>query len=780
MAASGKPWEKYAPAPAATGKPWEKYAASQATTSEQSAKKPAAPKAFSAEDLKRVPQTFTAGVLQGLGGMGATLLAPFDYLVPEEYGGRPNRRAEITNALSEMYQPSSTGVSGFAGGVGNVLPIVAGTAGLSAPVAVGQRGLGAAIATGGLSRAAANFPTRIAGGSLAGAASAGYVNPNDMATGAAIGAALPVVGAVAGQTVGKLLEAYNALGPGAAKARVGEMLRQAAGSRAEAIQAAQTAQPNQLASLASAEAATPGYQALMSIGQRFDNEGASYFAIQGTKQAERAALSGAAGGSTQTEALAGRKAMKEELQARTGVQREEALGLADLYRKEGRPLEEAASEASAASRLAADDVRRFGKVSDDVYFPYRDQPRVETPDILGGRRAEAPGVQERANEMARTWEPSSGATFAGQPRPPVQSTYPGELAKRAEEFATARAGESRASAETARELEARLASMKEAGLKPLRPDAVISVIKRKLATPEGRLNSDANRVLNKVLDMFESSKTKHGDIRSDDMYAISKYGVSSAIEELMRGSDPAAKKRVASEITGSLKDVINNAIEEAGGKGWGDYRRAFEKGMGDIERKELLAKAMELYDTNPNQFQRLIEAESPDVVEGILGYGKYDVLKELTGEIGPLENIVANMRTRNLAAEKAGEGVDVANKLIAASEKNVRIPNFFSPKVTLTNEVLKGLEGKISADALEVLAQATRSGKAANEAMAVLSPVEQSKVVQFVRQYVARNPKLRNILAAAPKIIAAARPGAVAGVATNALSPPTQNALAEQ
>ena len=76
--------------------------AAPAAATVPSAKKPAAPKAFSAEDLKRVPQTFTAGVLQGLGGMGATLLAPFDYLVPEEYGGRPNRRAEITNALSEM------------------------------------------------------------------------------------------------------------------------------------------------------------------------------------------------------------------------------------------------------------------------------------------------------------------------------------------------------------------------------------------------------------------------------------------------------------------------------------------------------------------------------------------------------------------------------------------------------------------------------------------------------------------------------------------------------
>jgi len=60
-----------------------------------------------------------------------------------------------------------------------------------------------------------------------------------MVTGAAIGAALPVVGGVAGQGVRKLTEAYNALGPGAAQSRVGEMLRQAAGSRLGATQAAQ-------------------------------------------------------------------------------------------------------------------------------------------------------------------------------------------------------------------------------------------------------------------------------------------------------------------------------------------------------------------------------------------------------------------------------------------------------------------------------------------------------------------------------------------------------------
>ena len=155
-----------------------------------------------------------------------------------------------------------------------------------------------------------------------------------------------------------------------------------------------------------------------------------------------------------------------------------------------------------------------------------------------------------------------------------------------------------------------------------------------------------------------------------------------------------------------------------------------------------------------------------------MGPGNYDVLQELTGQLGPLEQVVANLRTRSLAAEKAGEGALSAKNLIAASEQNVRIPNFFSAKVTLTNEVLRGLEGKISADALAVLSQASRSGKAANEAMAALSPADQSKVVQFVRKYVTRNPKMRNALAAA-------RPGAVASVATNALAPPNQNALAE-
>lgn len=728
--------------------------AAPAAATVPSAKKPAAPKAFSAEDLKRVPQTFTAGVLQGLGGMGATLLAPFDYLVPEEYGGRPNRRAEITNALSEMYQPSSTGVSGFAGGVGYTLPIIAGTAGLSTPATITQRGIaaipaaqrgfGAAIATGGLSRAAANFPTRIAGGSLAGATSAGYVNPDDIGTGAAIGAALPVVGAVAGQTVGKLLEAYNALGPGAAKARVGEMLRQAAGSRAGATQAAQAQQPNQLASLASAEASTPAYQALLRIGEQLDTEGSRYFADEAARQADRAALSRAAGGTTQTEARTVRERTKDALDEITRPMRDRALELAGIGGTRGRALQGEAAAAGRAATSAVEDVRRFTAASD------------------------------RANDWARNWTSSTGAGRpAGAPIPPVSATYPGELAQRAEQVAGQRAGQSLTAGEARREAETRLASLKAAGLEPLRPDTVLQGIRAKLATPEGAINENAARVLTRVEKMLADWTNQYGDITPEALYAIRKWGVSSAVDDLMGAADPAAKKRIAAQVIADVNPLIDSAIEKAGGKGWRDYTRTYAEGMKDIERKELLAKAMELYDRSPDEFARLINAETPDVVERILGPGNYDVLQELTGQLGPLEQVVANLRTRSLAAEKAGEGALSAKNLIAASEQNVRIPNFFSAKVTLTNEVLRGLEGKISADALAVLSQASRSGKAANEAMAALSPVDQSKVVQFVRKYVTRKGKMRNALAAA-------RPGAVASVATNALAPPNQNALAEQ
>lgn len=702
------------------------------------------PKAFSAEDLRRVPQSLTAGVLQGLGSMGATLLAPFDYLVPEQYGGRPNRRAEITNALMELYMPSETGVSGFVRGVGNIAPIVAGTAGLGMPAAAAQRGLTGAIATGGLSRSVAGLPTRIAGGSIAGATGATYVNPEDTATGAVVGAALPVVGAVAGRTAKQLVDAYNALAPGAAEYRVAEMLRNALGTRLGATQAAQGASPEQVASLASAEASTPAYQALLRIGEQLDTEGTRFFADEAARQAERAALSRAAGGATQTEARAVRERSKDVLDEITRPMRERELELAGIGGTRGVALEQEAGRAGAAASRAVEDVRRFT------------------------------GAVDRANEWARNWRASgTGEGPTGLPRPPTAATFPGELAERAEQVAGQRAAESLEQGALRREAETRLATLRAAGLEPLRPDTVIAGIRAKIGDPNVATNPNLTRALSRLNEMLQSWTNQNGVITPEALYAIRKNGINGVIEELMPNADVVTRKQFAAKVMAQVRPLIDDAIEKAGGKGWRDYLRTFEAGMADIERKELLAKAMELYDKNPDEFTRLVTAESPDVVENILGPGKYDVLEELTGQLGPLEQIVTSIRTRALSGEKAAAGAQAAGRLISESERNVRIPNFFSPKVTLTNEVLKGLEGKISADVLKLLSTASRSGKSANEAMMALPPADRNRVVQLVRQYITRNPGLQ-------KTFTAGRPAAIAATATNAFAPPTNNnALSE-
>lgn len=729
------------------------------------------PPAFSASDLKRVPQSFTAGLLQGLGDIGSTLLAPIDYILPEQYGGRPNRRQEIRNALLNMYQPTETGVSGFARNVGNVLPIVAGTAGLSAPAAAAERGLVSAIATGGLRREAAKLPTRIAGGAIAGGTSAGYVNPEDALTGALIGGALPTVAAPLGLVASSIVKGYNALGPGAAEYRVGQMLREAAGSRLPGIRAAQGASPNQLASIASAEPSTPAYQALLRVGEKADVEGTRFFADEAAREAERAAAARAAGGATQTEARTVRERTKDVLDEITAPMRERDLELAGIGGTRGVALEREVERASAASAAAARDVRRFAATETG-------QPRLETgaserPDILGKVPERPLSVAERAMDWARNWKPSTGAGRpAGQPIPPTQATYPGELAGRAEQVAEQRAADSLRQGEMRREAEMRLASLKAAGLSPLRPDGVLAGIRKKLSDPNVATNPPLARALTRLDEMLQSWTNDIGIITPEALYAIRKNGVNGVIDDLMPTADVATKKKYAAQIMGELRPLIDDAIEGAGGKGWRDYLRTFESGMNDISRKEVLAKALELYDKSPDDFARLVTGESPEVVESILGPGKYDILKELEGQLGPLDEIVSNIRARATVGLKAEAGVSAATNIIAGSEKTVRIPNFFSPKVTLTNEMLKGLEGKVSAKALDVLAKASRSGKAANEAMMALPPADRNQAIQLIREYITRNPALRTL-------VKVGRPGAIAGV-TNALAPKTnENALME-
>lgn len=174
------------------------------------------------------------GALSGAANIGATLLAPYDY-VKDKITGRGNqtisglvsgekpmssneeRRAQLRSFFTENATPESNAFR-----LGELGSEIAGTAGIGGAIAKGVRAgggllgatghiipkLASAIETGGfrlgtpaattLAGKAVDIGLRTAGGAIAGGATAGLVNPEQAGTGAVLGAALPVAVMAAG------------------------------------------------------------------------------------------------------------------------------------------------------------------------------------------------------------------------------------------------------------------------------------------------------------------------------------------------------------------------------------------------------------------------------------------------------------------------------------------------------------------------------------------------------------------------------------------------------
>lgn len=163
------------------------------------------------------------GALRGASNIGRTLMMPVDYAGDVLSGNKGSsidaRKAALDDFFKSYADPESIAFKG-----GELATEIAGTAGVGSGLAVGAKAAGmspamvAALESGGLSLGNAvattgremmkNAATRVGAGALVGGASAGVINPSagDVATGAAIGGALPVA-VRAGGELGKMAKA---------------------------------------------------------------------------------------------------------------------------------------------------------------------------------------------------------------------------------------------------------------------------------------------------------------------------------------------------------------------------------------------------------------------------------------------------------------------------------------------------------------------------------------------------------------------------------------------
>jgi hypothetical protein len=216
----------------------------------------------------------------------------------------------------------------------------------------------------------------------------------------------------------------------------------------------------------------------------------------------------------------------------------------------------------------------------------------------------------------------------------------------------------------------------------------------------------------------------------------------------------------------NIKPLIDDAIEAAGGAGWRDYLATHAKGMRNIAEKKLTGEALALFKNNKNEFVRLVQNESPDVVEKILGPGNYNIALELADNtMDVLRKQASGHLDRVAASKQATEGQKALANLVAQNTSMIRLPSLVNAWAAAGNKTISELEKRLGVKTTKTLSDAMQDPQAAANLLESIPASERNKIIQLLN-----NPSMLG-LKGAPVTRAVAMPAAP----TNALMPESEN-----
>jgi len=481
--------------------------------------------------------------------------------------------------------------------------------------------------------------------------------------------------------------------------KAGKIVRELAGDAVDAIRnAAASAPANLTAGQATANVRAPAIQTLQSrMNARNINESTRLAEQENAGNLNQ--LQTLAGGSTQVASKNAQAEAKNALNARLIPTLTTELNTANIAGQELPRLQGEADRFAQAAANKVQDVRRFTAAG------------------------------ERAGERA-----ANTVTVAGQPRVPSRYTYMGELEKQAEVQATKAAEGSLAFGEASRFAQAGADSLAAHGLKPLKSDAIIVNLSRKANDPAYAGNDLVEGALKNVADDIAKWTKNGGVIDAWALDSIRKNSVNAAIQRLRPGMDQTAQKNAAAEVISQIKPILVDAVENAGGTGYGKYLADYAVGRQAIAQTKLGAKAMQLYNESPDKFIALVEGQSPEAVEKIFGKGSYNIAKEMSYDAFlKLKGISSTVQRNQSMAEQASKGTEKYGETLRNSLGMFRIPNILSPKVAVTNEALSVLEGKLNAKVMKTLEEGMRSGKPLAKLIDTLPAEDRTLVLRLLK-----------------------------------------------
>jgi uncharacterized protein with gpF-like domain len=207
--------------------------------------------------------------------------------------------------------------------------------------------------------------------------------------------------------------------------------------------------------------------------------------------------------------------------------------------------------------------------------------------------------------------------------------------------------------------------------------------------------------------------------------------------------DQTQQKNLAAEVITQIKPVIINAIESAGGTGYGKYLSDYAVGRQAIAQTKLGAKAMQLFKDSPDKFINLVEGNSPEVVEKVFGKGSYNIAKEMSAQAyDTLRNVATGVSRSKEMAEQAGRGAGMFREVLGENLRGYDIPNILDPKVAVANKSINILRSKVNKKTADMLYEGMRSGQSLNTLLNTLPTAQRNAIYQAIQ----KDPALQSLV----------------------------------
>ena len=456
------------------------------------------------------------------------------------------------------------------------------------------------------------------------------------------------------------------------------------------------APPNASVAEITASIENPTWQALIQEALERDPQYLRKTQLFGEEESLKA-LSKLAGGGNAAETRAVLENAKKALNVTTTPQREAALSRANL----GQDVAEYEAKA--------------GKLSEEAAAKVADVRRL----INAGQLAEASARLDLIK--------------AGLPVGFTRHTYKGELAGMADRWASDAANASLDLGQGARFAQAAADSLRSFGIKPLKTDSLVASIQNITKNPKFAGNRDLLTSVDTVADDIARWTDKNGVIDVNALEAIRKNSVNGVIQKLYPNADATAQKRLASDVLSSIRPLIDDAIESTGGTGWKKYLSNYREGMQKIAERELTGEALVLWKTNKDAFVRLVQNESPETVEKVLGIGKYDIAKELSEGALDVLRQQANKRMAQLSVQsQITQGQKALSDLIKQNTSVMRFPSLLNVFATAGNKVLSEYEKAIGVKTMKILTEAMKTPQGAANLLETLPQAEKNRVTELL------------------------------------------------